>query len=178
MNILNLFFFALLLHSCNKSTDLQSKQELTNLSIEQVRFAKIENQSKDILNTKLAITDQEQTQGLSGIKPEEFGDSDAMLFFNLDETYRNFWMPDTYFNLDIFFLDKELKVLAVERNVKFHPGRDNPELIPRTGKYFCRHVLEMKSSSPISAKILVGEKLNWMSHPSLSQTESSIRHLK
>ena len=51
------------------------------------------------LETKLAISNQTQTKGLSGIQGKDFRDDQAMLFLYPKEGYRRFWMPDTYFNL-------------------------------------------------------------------------------
>lgn len=117
----------------------------------------------------LAITDAEQTQGFSGVKPEEIYDDQGMLFVGTETEFKSFWMPDTYFNLDIFFIDENLQILAVERNVKFYHGREHEELIPRTRSYLARHVLELKASSALSATIKVGDKLIWTAATPLEQ---------
>jgi uncharacterized membrane protein (UPF0127 family) len=58
-----------------------------------------------VIKTKLAFTPSEQEQGLSGIRPENFNNDQGMLFFYLEDGEKLFWMPDTYFNLDLFYLD-------------------------------------------------------------------------
>ena len=83
-------------------------------------------------------------------------------------------MPDTWFDLDIFFLDKNLTVTALERSLSRHPGRATPPPIARTSSYFCRHVLEIKSGTPLSAKIALGTKLKALSDHPLLQKESEI----
>lgn len=128
------------------------------------------------LNTRLALTLEEQSQGLSGLSPEQFGDNEAMLFYYLEDGIRQFWMPDTHFNLDIFFLDHELRVIDVDRNMMAHPGLQEPPPIARTRAVRAHHVLELKSSSPHARGLKIGHQLKWMGPPARSEIESSIRH--
>jgi hypothetical protein len=130
--------------------------------------------SGESLRVRLAITMEEQTQGLSGIKDNDFQNDEAMLFFYKDDADRLFWMPDTYFNLDIFFLEKDLTVVGIDRDVPFHPGRNTPPKIATTKVHYCRHVLELKSASPLAKKIKPGDKLSWTSSPSLWEIEANI----
>jgi uncharacterized membrane protein (UPF0127 family) len=127
--------------------------------------------SGERVKTTLAITAAEQEQGLSGIRPEDFADDDGKLFFNLNYDERHFWMPDTYFDLDLFYLDKDLKVIDLIRKLPHYIGRNNSNLIPRARGVWCRHVLEMKSTSEISQKIKVGDVLKWKGSLSLQETE-------
>lgn len=129
------------------------------------------------IETILAITTEDQTQGLSGVKPEDFKDNQGMLFFYLEEDERHFWMPDTYFDLDLFYLDKNLKIIDIIRKLPHYVGRANPGLIPKARAVWARHVLEMKSSSPMAAKLAVGQTLQWKSSRSLSETENDAMKL-
>lgn len=131
--------------------------------------------SGDVIQTTLAITPSEQEQGLSGVRPDNFSDNQGMLFFYLQDEDRHFWMPDTYFDLDLFYLDKDLKVIDIIRKLPFYIGRLNPELIPRARGVWCRHTLEMKATSPISQKIKLGDVLKWQGGLSLQESESLIR---
>lgn len=115
--------------------------------------------SGEKIKLRLATTPEAQSRGLSGIKSHEFADNEGMLFMYNQSAPRRFWMPDTYFNLDIYFLDANFKILAVEKNVPHHPGRQEPPLIYQTKTYVSQHVLEMKSSSKISKKLKAGDKL-------------------
>ncbi len=117
--------------------------------------------SGELVKITLAMTSEEQAQGLSGKKPHEFGDHEGMLFYNKRYDEKRFWMPDTYFDLDIYFLDEKFKILAVEKNTPHHPGRNEPPEIYRTKTYRAMHVLEMKSSSKISQKLKVGDALKF-----------------
>ncbi len=127
------------------------------------------------LKTRLSVTPQQQTQGLSGVADQDFKDNDAMLFFNLESSLRTFWMPDTYFDLDIFFLNEDFKIIDVDRNVKHFIGREPYENIPRAKPVVARHVLELKASSSISKSMQVGDTIIWLSIPSAQQIESKIR---
>jgi len=128
-----------------------------------------------LLKTHLSVTPQQQTQGLSGVGDHEFQDDEAMLFFNLETKTRSFWMPDTYFNLDIYFLNENFKIIDVDRNVKHHIGRNDYSKIPRTKSVAARHVLELKAQSNISKIMKVGDILSWESEPSAQQIELKIR---
>ena len=131
--------------------------------------------SGKILQTKLALTPEQKTQGLSGVRRDQFQMNQAMLFVYPQKGARAFWMPDTYFNLDIFFLDHNLKVLSLERNLAAHPGRLEPPKIQRTKAYMAQHVLELRSDSPLAGEIKVGTSLRWISPMGLSQIISNIR---
>ena len=131
--------------------------------------------SGKILQTKLALTLEEQTQGLSGVSKDQFQKDQAMLFVYSRKGTRAFWMPDTYFNLDIFFLDDGLKVLSLERNLAAHPGYHEPPKIQRTKAHMAQHVLELRSDSPLAREIKVGTSLRWISSVTLSQIISNIR---
>lgn len=150
------------------------------LSISNVSVAKVEQNKERMLNSKgkgitlrLSITRDEHTKGLSGLKPSEFGENEGMLFVNKEVAPRQFWMPDTYFNLDIIFLDSSLQVVGIEKNVPAHPGMKEPPAIFRTGIYQAQYVLETKAGSPFSSSLKVGEKLKWIS--ALSETKSKTR---
>ncbi len=140
-----------------------------------VRFVELELPSGESLKTQLAITMEEQTQGLSGIQDKDFADNEAMLFIYLEDSPKRFWMPDTYFDLDIFFLDNEMVVIDVDRQVKHHPGRENLNSVARTRAIYCRHVLEIKSSSKLAQQLRPGMKLKWPANPPLWQIERDIR---
>jgi len=130
------------------------------------------------IETYLAVTTAEQTQGLSGLKPFHFSKDDSMLFAYSSDDYRRFWMLDTYFDLDIYFLDKNLKIIKAQKSLKHHKGKENQSSVARTATIFCRHVLEMRADSPLSQSMKEGDLLKWISSPSLSQTLSNIRQKK
>ena len=129
----------------------------------------------EAIETTLAISHEDQEKGLSGIKSEDYEDNQGMLFFYLEDGDRNFWMPDTYFDLDLFYLDQDLKIIDIVRKLPFYVGRANPELIPRARTIWCRHTLEMKSTSPIASKLKIGDQLKWKAKISLKELEVVLR---
>jgi uncharacterized protein len=150
--------------------NLISQEELQQLNpLEEVRLLTPQD---DLIKTRLAFDPEEMTQGLSGVMPEDFGDDEGLLFFYLSDGTRNFWMPDTYFDLDIFYLNQNLQITEIVRSLPHHPGRSGN--IPRAPSIWSRHVLEMKAGSPIAAELKVGDRLRWMSQLTLRQTESKI----
>ncbi len=127
--------------------------------------------SGESIETTVALTPAEQEQGLSGVKPEDFEDNQGMLFFYISEEERHFWMPDTYFDLDLFYLDKDLKIIDIVRKLPFNVGRANPDSIPRARGVWCRHTLEMNSASAIAQRLKLGDVLKWKGAYSVEQTE-------
>lgn len=165
-NLLQLVILCSMLQACFASNDDSSfqrknyKSGTTTLS------------SGEVLKTYLAIGEELQSQGLSGVKPEDFGDDEAMLFVYDSEGLRRFWMPDTYFNLDIFFLDHALRVIDIERNMPAHPGKQEPPKIAQTRTIRAWHVLEIKSSSALARKVKIGDQLKFESREySLAEKE-------
>ncbi|MFL5785690.1 MAG: DUF192 domain-containing protein [Bacteriovoracaceae bacterium] len=129
------------------------------------------------VRTRLSVTMKEQEQGLSGIQAGDFDDDQGMLFYYLEDGDKYFWMPDTYFDLDLFYLDKDLRVKDIVRKLPHHIGRHNEDLIPRARGVWCRHVLEMKTSSPIAAEIQIGDQLTWKGVVPLSEMDVKAREL-
>lgn len=134
--------------------------------------------SGEIIKTSLVYSDADQQIGLSGTKSEDFDEDEGMLFFYTEDGDKHFWMPDTYFDLDLIYTDKNLKILDIVRKAPHYIGRANSQLIPRIRGVWCRHTLEMKASSPISAKLKIGDQLTWKSGLSLSETEEKILQSK
>ncbi len=129
----------------------------------------------DAIQTTLAISPAEQERGLSGKRADEFGADEGMLFFYPDEDERHFWMPDTYFDLDLFYMDKDLRITDIIRRLPHYVGRANPDLIPRARGVWARHVLELKSTSAVAQRLKTGDVLKWKGTHSLRETEERLR---
>ena len=129
----------------------------------------MKNASGKTVQLRLAISKDEQTHGLSGLKSNEFKISEGMLFINDYESPRTFWMNDTYFNLDIIFLNKDLKIVGIEKNVPFHAGSNEPPRIYRTNTYQSQFVLETKGNAPFSKSLKVNDQLQFLGKPTLSE---------
>lgn len=142
-----IFTFFILSASCNA-------QNITS------RFI---TKSKEVIFLEISSTDQEKQKGLSGRKEKSFPLNRGMLFIYKNSSPKKFWMPDTYFNLDIFFMNKNFKITHIERNVPHHPGYKEPPKIYRTKPYKARYVLEMNSKSKIAKTLEIGEQLKLIS---------------
>jgi uncharacterized membrane protein (UPF0127 family) len=155
------FFLLAFLFSCNET---KSKNPYKNYDL-----GLIELPSGKKLTTYLAKTDEQQQLGLSHIQDQEFKNDEAMLF--LDESYspRQFWMPNTHFNLDIIFLNEDFYVLDIHRNLEHYKSDGPKSAIPISKRVYCKHVLEVKSSSPLAREIEIGMVLKWISPKSLLQ---------
>lgn len=125
--------------------------------------------SGESLTTYLAIKDTEQKQGLSHIPANVFQNNEAMLFTGVRGRWRQFWMPETFFDLDIIFLNKDLYVLDIHRGLKHFPHKGPRNKIPLSKRVYCQHVLEIKTSSPLAKKIQPGMILKWTGERSLEQ---------
>lgn len=139
-----------------------------------LQSVQLKTPSGELIKTSLVYTPHDMEQGLSGVQPQDFSDNQGMLFFYISEQEMHFWMPDTYFDLDLFFLDKDLKISDIIRKLPHHIGRANPELIPRARGVWAKYVLEMKSTSPIASKLQIGNKLKWISSMTLEETSSKV----
>lgn len=159
------FLILILCVSCNESKTLNPFK-----SYQKAEITLPEGQK---LNVYLAISPEQQTLGLSHVQPNEFSNNDTMLFTADHFKVRQFWMPETYFNLDIIFLGPDLEVLDLQRNVPFYTKRTPKEKVPLSKLAYCQHVLEIKSESPLASQIKEGLKLNWSSSPNLSQIISN-----
>ncbi len=154
------------------------KKHDSNDRFETIRETNLVLPSGHLLKTSLAITEEEQRQGLSGIQPDQFSDERGLLFFYLEDGQRRFWMIDTYFPLDIIFLDSALNVIAVEKNVPFYPFQKFSPDIPTTKIIWARHVLEIKAGTSLGEEIKTGVRLQITGASSLSKIEQEIRRLK
>ena len=150
--ILNLGVLGLL--SCHSTPSSPLPPTLKNLGQKEIKLP-----SGKTLTTYLAISDEEQQQGLSGLKLADFPQDATMLFIFPETGPRRFWMKDTYFNLDILFLDSDYKILARDNDMPAYPGDKEPQFIPRTRTVEATYVLEIRADSPWSKELKVGEKV-------------------
>ena len=107
------------------------------------------------LNVEIADTDKERIKGLSGRKNLE--ENKGLLFVFDTEGYHGIWMKDMNFNIDIAWLDKNKKIIHIEKNV-------SPKTYPKVFYAFeeekpilSLYVLETKSDFFEKANIKVGD---------------------
>lgn len=116
---------------------------------------------------RLLTTNEARGKGLSGVKNGEFSGKEGALFLFKKSGLRRFWMPNTFFDLDLIYLDKKLKVIGIQRGLKHHPGYGpNIEVAKTT---LSQHVLELKSNTDLARSIKIGMNLSFEGASSLSQ---------
>ena len=81
-----------------------------------------------VLKTEIALSPLEKQKGLSG--RNYMGENNAMLFVFSQPDLYPFWMKDMKFPIDIIWLDDNLKIINVEKNVspKTYPEEFLPHL--------------------------------------------------
>ena len=113
----------------------------------------LELPSGEKIYTYIAKTESQQRLGLSKIESKDFSNSMGMLFPEDKMRVRQFWMPETHFDLDVFFMNEDYYILDIHRNLKHSKDRSNAVY---SKEVFSQHVLELKSSSPLAKKIKPG----------------------
>lgn len=174
-----LLSFLLVISACgNNSSSKSSPSEVQTSETSTPNEDSTRDPLKDVVLTtpdgheieaNIAYKAADQQQGLSGVKPENFNNQMGKLFMYFRDAARVFWMPNTYFALDIIYLDQNLVIKEIVWALPAYSGNVNSE-IPRAPSITSRHVLEMKAGSPISASLREGDKLVWKSSLSLSET--------
>lgn len=139
-----------LLFSCETNTAAHLKSYKT-------AYMQIDQNTK--FKVYIAETDKQQRDGLSHIHPEDFSASEGMFFPGQRMHLRQFWMPETYFNLDVFFINQDFFVIDIHRNLKHHPKKGNRNEVPLSKEVYSQHVLELKANSDMAKKIKIGTYL-------------------
>ena len=103
-----------------------------------------ENDKSKLLFLDIADNFEKRSQGLMNRKKLE--PNSGMLFIWEDSKIRNFWMKNTYFNLDLFFINDEGTIVEIYKNAK---AFDETNIISKEKVKF---VLEMNAGD-IHAKI-------------------------
>ena len=102
------------------------------------------NDKSKLLFLDIADNFEKRSQGLMNRKKLE--PNSGMLFIWEDSKIRNFWMKNTYFNLDLFFINDEGTIVEIYKNAK---AFDETNIISKEKVKF---VLEMNAGD-IHAKI-------------------------
>lgn len=109
------------------------------------------------LSVRVADTNEERQQGLSGV--ESMDEEAGMIFIFDTEGDYLFWMKDMLIPIDILWINNNLEVVHIEKNVK-------PDSFPlRYGSPApARFVLETNAFFAETFDINVGDKINFPSN--------------
>ena len=139
--------FLTYLTSCNSSSSHLKGYQTKTLTLN----------TGEKLTIYIADSAEKQVRGLSNIQDKDFSNNEGMLFLGEGMSPRQFWMPETFFDLDIFFLTEDFYVLDIHRNLKHSPSKSRDRSsVPLSKEVVSQHVLEIKSSSPLAKKIKRG----------------------
>ena len=99
----------------------------------------------------LDIADNEQKRSYGLMNRKDIKPNSGMLFVWKDSQIRNFWMKNTSFNLDLFFLNKHGEIIEIHKNAK---AFDETNIKSQNKVNF---VIELKSGEH---SLLIGDKFN------------------
>ncbi len=98
----------------------------------------------------LDIADNEQKRSYGLMNRKDIRPNSGMLFIWKDSQIRNFWMKNTHFNLDLFFLNNHGEIIEIYKNAK---AFDETNI---KSKEKAKYVLEMNAGEK---KFQIGNKL-------------------
>ena len=81
-----------------------------------VCFINVNKNNPQELSLDLADNEQKRSYGL--MNREDMRPNSGMLFIWKDSQIRKFWMKNTHFNLDLFFLNNHGEIIEIYKNAK------------------------------------------------------------
>lgn len=107
------------------------------------------------LKIEIAYTEAEQAQGL--MRRKKLENNQGMLFVFTDERVRNFWMKNTFIDLDILFFDskQELVDKVTLLGIKSEMQLQIPQY---TSKKAAKYVLEVPAGWASTNHLLLGSR--------------------
>ena len=99
----------------------------------------------------LDIADNQQKRSYGLMNRRDMKSKSGMIFIWKDSQIRNFWMKNTHFNLDLFFLNKQGEIIEIFKNAK---AFDETNIKSQNKVNF---VVELKSGE---YPLLIGDKFN------------------
>jgi uncharacterized membrane protein (UPF0127 family) len=108
-------------------------------------------------NYEIFLTENEEDmkKGLSAF--EDIKDSQGMLFEFEIEDFHSFWMKDMKFDIDMIFLDKEMKVVHIFENVRKDTYKNQNDYKIFIPKLKSKYVIEIKSGEVKKNKLKLGD---------------------
>ena len=107
--------------------------------------------NKNAKELSLEIADNEQKRSYGLMNRKDMKSNSGMLFIWKNRQIRNFWMKNTHFNLDLFFLNNQGKIIEIYKNAK---AFDETNIKSQNEVNF---VVELKSGEH---PFIIGDKFN------------------
>lgn len=133
---------------------------LCSAEFSQDKFVKVFFPNRTSITAELAVTDEERGRGL--MFREEIHSDQGMLFVFEEEGIHPFWMKNMKFSIDILWLDKENRIVHVERQV--HPCKNLPCPF-YSSKIPAMYVLELKAGSVDDNQLKLYDRLDFILCP-------------
>lgn len=121
------------------------------------KFVKIFLPDGFTVTAELAVTDEERQLGL--MFREKINPDQGMLFVFEEEDLLSFWMKNMRFSLDILWLDKDKRIVHIERRV---PPCEKLPCPSYASEYPAKYVLELKAGSVDEHKLKMLDRLEFV----------------
>ena len=138
-SFLSIFIFALTFVACSK------------------KFVKVFLPNGVSLTAELAVTDEERQLGL--MHREKIDSDQGMLFIFEEEDRYSFWMKNMKFSIDMLWLDREKRIVHIERNVPPCKNLPCPSYSPPIPAMY---VLELKAGSSDKNNLRLYDRLEFI----------------
>ncbi len=129
------------------------------------KFTKIYLLDGFAVTAELALTDEERQQGL--MYREKMNPDQGMLFVFEEEGFYSFWMANMKMSLDILWLDKEKRIVHVEKHVP--PCRQFP-CPSYSPKFPAKYVLELVDGTADEHKLKLYDRLEFIVRRDLEES--------
>ncbi len=114
-------------------------------------FCSVNVGNKNAQELSLEIADNEQKRSYGLMNREDMKSNSGMLFIWKEKKIRNFWMKNTHFNLDLFFLNNQGEIIEIYKNAR---AFDETNIKSQNEVNF---VVELKSREHL---LRIGDKFN------------------
>jgi hypothetical protein len=110
---------------------------------------------KEITKIDIEIADKEETRTQGLMFRKSMRDDVGMLFLMPKEEMQNFWMRNTYISLDIIFIDKDKKIVTIQKNTNTLSDKEVPSSKPAF------YVLEVNAGYSDAYKLKEGDYIDF-----------------
>ena len=119
---------------------------LENIKIEKIKEVIVEGRKYKVRDVDYKDTTESRKQGLSSTTDDYLCDDCAMLFVWPGTGVRLMWMKDMSYDIDMYWLDSNMKVLHVEHNIKAtsYDAKHTEKSQVYGAEYMAKYVLETK----------------------------------
>ena len=130
---------------------------LSSLECGKQKFIKIFFPNGVSITAELAVSDEERQRGL--MFWEKLNPDQGMLFVFKDENFHSFWMKNMKIPIDFLWLDREKRIVHIERNV---PPCKKPPCVSYSSEMPAMYVLELKAGSVDENQLKLYDRLEFI----------------